>query len=194
VAPTTFDAEVTLPFVSFRFDGTRASSVATFYCEDVVWSYRKLPDLISRQKVTCDVEIIDSTESNTRLLSSRHRKSLSDRILSDLSYTSTTRPNGDNVRALHLTDACVNVVYSSWRDFASFFSGLPEPTFLSPKEGKQAAMIALLARSLIDTSSPSGVGSASEVALARPSDSHLTPYVSLLFSNPGGRAVVSDRH
>lgn len=103
-------------------------------CEDVTWNYRKLPDLVTRQKITCDLEISDAGHLNSRLLSSRHRKSTSEGMVSDLTYTSTTQPNGDNAKAVQLFELRVDVLYAAWREFGGFFTSLPKPKFLSPKE------------------------------------------------------------
>lgn len=134
VPPTTFAVEVLLPVVCFRFAKSNTSYVATVRCEDVAWNYKKLPDLVTRQKVTCDLQITEAGDLLSRLLSSRHRKSNSERSLSDLTYTSTTQPNGDNSKAVQLFELRVDVLYAAWRELGGFFTSLPKPRFLSPKE------------------------------------------------------------
>jgi hypothetical protein len=126
VPPTTFAVEVMLPVVSFRLAGSSTSHVATVRCENVAWNYKKLPDLVARQMVTCDVEISAADHVNSQLLSSRHRNSTSEREMSDLTYTSATQPSGDNSKEIHFFELRVDVLYAAlpiFRNLNSFLRG-----------------------------------------------------------------------
>jgi len=135
VTPTTFDVTLTLPVICFMFLRGE-SEIANVRCENIAWNFKKLPDLISRQTVTSDVEIVDCSYEACDLLLSSHRlepRSNED-FLSDLKYTSTTHPSGDNIKTLDIVDARIHLVYSAWKRFSSFFKGLPGPSYLSPDE------------------------------------------------------------
>lgn len=133
VAPTTFDVEVTLPALRFRIV-LGGNDVAVVCCQAVSWKYKKSRDLISRQEFTSDVEIADANSPRVLLLSSQHRKSLTESLLSDLTYTSTTLACGDTTRTIQIVDSQIEFVYPSWNKLSRFFTGLPEAAFLSPSE------------------------------------------------------------
>jgi hypothetical protein len=138
VTPTTFHVTVRLPLLCFSFRKDERCELAAVRCVDIEWDYKKLLDLVSRQEVTCDVEIVGPLNGRlVEMLSSRRKHepgNADSRIIPGLSYSSTTQPSGDNMKTLEIVDGCIHMVYQVWRHFAKFFQGLPEPTYLSPEE------------------------------------------------------------
>jgi hypothetical protein len=137
VTPSTFDVTVGLPSLLFSLRWHEQSGIADVRCVDVVWKYLKLADLVSRQRVTCEAYIIGQDGSvQTEMLSAQDvvGLDLEPMITPSLMYTSTTSPNGDNVKSLEIDDACIHVEYRPWRRLSNYFQSLPGPKFLSPDE------------------------------------------------------------
>lgn len=134
VTPTTYEVNAVIPVVSFSFLRDKTTD-ATVRCANVRWSYRKAGDLVSRQQVACDVEVLDDSSGSVEVLLSSFYTNDPDRlIVPDLTYTSTTQTSGDNSKNLSISSCRINLVYSSWLRFARFFQELPPPNYLSPSE------------------------------------------------------------
>lgn len=136
VTPTTFDVSVSLPGVRFKLLD-KSDTVADVRCTDVLWTYKKLADLVSHQKVTCAVDIVDSMDSGQILLSACGSKAAGQTGAHHLTYTSVSQPSGDSTKGLEFSDSRIHLIYPAWRRFGSFFSGLPGPNYLSPAEAIQ---------------------------------------------------------
>jgi hypothetical protein len=146
VTPTTYDFSIFLPSVSFSFiddDKEDENPLAIARCHDFVYQLKKLSDLVSRQRATCDIELIapnGSLEHEKLLSVSKYDSDIfpenedsqeQDIATPELTYTSTTKPTGDNVKTLEIAGACIYTVVPSWKRFMSFFRALPTPTIVS---------------------------------------------------------------
>ena len=137
VTPSTFDVTVYLPLLLFALRDSEKGQIAVAQCKGLVWKYRKFSDLVSRQVVKCDINLIGREGDAERMMLSSHDLwSLGDETTRSphLTYQSSTTPKGDNAKRLVIEDSCIHVGYKPWKYFASFFSKLPSPNFLSPKE------------------------------------------------------------
>ena len=138
VTPTTFDMAVRLPLLCFSFLQDERSELAVVRCVDISWNYKKLLDFVTRQEISCDVEVVGSLNGKrAEMLSSRRihaHENAGPRVIPGLRYTTTTKPSGDNEKMLEITDGSIHVVYPAWKRLSRFFQGLPEPTYLSPDE------------------------------------------------------------
>jgi hypothetical protein len=146
VVASTYDLTVAVPSLSFSLveeDRDVENTLAVARCIDLVWQLRKSSDRVSRQKATCVVDLetpnpvsgFDKMLSLSKYDSERSSASEgtedSDEGAPLLSYTSTTRPSGDNIKTLDIVGACIYMVVPVWRRFSSFFQVLPEPQILS---------------------------------------------------------------
>ena len=146
VAPTTYDFTVSIPSVSFSLvESTEEAGnpLAIARCLDLVWQLRKESDLVVKQKATCDVDLgtPDPTSGFEKMLSlskydndiSSEKDDLTDLEagVPELTYTSTTRPSGDNTKTLEILEACIYMVVPAWKRFVEFFQDLPLPLILS---------------------------------------------------------------
>ncbi len=148
VTPTTYDLKVTIPcvrveFIEFEKDVTAPVSVAR--CIDLIWSLRKDSDLVIKQKATFDINLSapSSSSSSGKLLSSwkydqdilmEDAESDSNEDIPELTFTSTTLPNGDNTKTLEIVDACIYADFRAWRGLSGFFSALPEVSLMNADE------------------------------------------------------------
>eukprot|EP00977_Amphora_coffeiformis_P011239 scaffold2704_cov159-Amphora_coffeaeformis.AAC.9 len=137
VTPSTFDVTLSIPLLLFGLRESGEGQIAVAQCKDVVWGYKKCSDLISRQHVSLDINLVGSDGDSERMMLSSHdiwSSGGDDVPLPNLVYTSTTTPAGDNNKVLAIGDGCIHVGYKPWRRFTDFFSQLPTPSFLSPSE------------------------------------------------------------
>ena len=150
VAPTTYNLTVSIPSLSFTLiegESLVDKPTAVVRCIDLRWQLRKLDDLVVKQILTCDVEIVatsDSSSLGSKLLSfskfDGHMESESGgseqfrSAAPGLRYTSTSDPNGDNIKTLQICDASIFMVVPSWKRFAVFFQSLPDPLVLSVED------------------------------------------------------------
>lgn len=133
VTPTTFDVTLKFPFVFFTLRGEHGMS--NLQCAGITWRYLKTTDLVSRQIVTCDVEIRDVERDGDMILMSSNLRELSEEHdVPDLTYTSTTQPNSDNLKTLDVLDPQILLLCDGWTKLALFFRSMPEPNYLDPAE------------------------------------------------------------
>ena len=131
VAPATFDVSLSLPVICAHLRRGVRSGGAELKCEDVVWTYKKMRDLVSRQSVSCDLQILDTTSDVPAVLLSSRK--LSDRNDADLTFTSKFQPPGHSFKTIEIQNPHIRINYTAWKSLGAFFEGLPQPTFLSPK-------------------------------------------------------------
>ena len=137
VTPSTFDVTLSIPLLVFALRESEEGHIAVAQCKHVVWGYKKFSDLISRQRVSLDINLTGSHGGLERIMLSSHdiwSSGGDDLPLPNLVYSSTTTPAGDNDKALVIGDGCIHVGYKPWQQFTAFFSKLPTPSFLSPSE------------------------------------------------------------
>jgi hypothetical protein len=149
VTPTTYDLKISIPSLSVDFivgdDDTTVDTVAVARCINLSWILRKDSDLVVKQRAAFDVNLFapSSTGKSDKLLSSWKYDQASstesgtfnvDDETPELTYTSTTLPDGENVKTLEIVDASIYSSISQWRRFAGFFSGLPEPALFDEEE------------------------------------------------------------
>jgi hypothetical protein len=137
VTPSTFDVTVSFPLLLFALKESGHGQIAVAQCSDVIWKYQKFSDRVSRQHVGCEISLIGRNGDGEKMMLSSHdiwsSRGESPKSAT-LSYKSTTAPSGDNTKELAINDGCIHVGYQPWRAFAEFFSHLPTPSFLSPRE------------------------------------------------------------
>jgi hypothetical protein len=138
-APSTFDVSMMVPVISFslKIDGPNFADVR---CSNVCWSYEKLADRVSKQKIACDIKILD-LKSEKIILSAvgSHRQHPCDEVddFSGLEYATSTEPSGNNRKTLSITKGNIQLIHHAWHSLSIFFQCLPEPAFLSPDEAIQ---------------------------------------------------------
>jgi hypothetical protein len=151
-APTTYSMLVKVPSLKFFLLGPRVTPeevIMEANCTSLEWRMRKMLDCISWQRIACNVTLVkpgdgegakvdlllpadDSTDTAVTVGSTNvdHCAETS-RVLS---YTSTTRPSGDNVKTLEIVNPCIFSVYPIWMDVKHFFVALPEPVLIPFEE------------------------------------------------------------
>jgi hypothetical protein len=132
VTPSTFKVIVILPSVRCLFvtENGKEQTVAQAWCSRFSWSLVKLPDCISRQKITCDIDLIDPCGDGEPVRMIAPAKSqVGDSY--ELTYNSVSRLSGDNTKSLQISDACIYLVYPSWMKFLKFFQDFPAPVILT---------------------------------------------------------------
>ena len=146
VTPTTYDLTIFIPSLSIDFiigddDGT-AQTIAVARCTHLSWMLKKDSDLVVKQRATFDVDLFSPSAGRTdKLLSSWKydrspgtQSSNIDDETPQLVYTSTTMPDGENVKTLEIVDASIYSNVPQWRRFAGFFSGLPDPPLFDKED------------------------------------------------------------
>ncbi len=147
VAPTTYDVRLSVPLFKVRFlesDNQKSEPLAIARCFDFKWQMRKESDLIVKQKLTCGIDLVrpsqETASFETLMTISKDNsdfdgeKENKDRARPDFIYSSTSFPDGDNVKTVHIFDPCIYVVVPAWRRFTAFFQSLTAPIFLTEKE------------------------------------------------------------
>jgi hypothetical protein len=142
LAPTTYCVKVTIPSLKFRLvadDRESAMAVAVARCFDLQWCMQKESDLVVKQKVICDIDLVvpRGDSSYEKLLSiSKYDKEFEQEKgegeidKQGMTYASTTITNGDNVKQLEITGACIYMIVPAWQRFSAFFQALTPPILL----------------------------------------------------------------
>jgi hypothetical protein len=147
VAPTTYDVRLSVSSLRARFlesDDEDSIPLAIARCFNLKWQMRKESDLIVKQNVTCGIDLVRPTRENsgfeTLMKISEDNSDFDgeeenkDRARPGFIYSSTSFPNGDNVKTIHMFDPCIYMVVPAWTRFVAFFQSLSLPIFLSEKE------------------------------------------------------------
>ncbi len=135
--PTTYSISLSFQCLEFHFyvDGDESKSgrpeeMMCVKCMNTSWSLLKNADCISRQQA--NVESIHLQQTSNRkewsgfpdlLLPIASVPDQSSSCL--LQFTSTTRPNGDSVKTLHLDHAGIYMIVPAWQHVNDFFKFLP---------------------------------------------------------------------
>ena len=135
--PTTYSVSLSFQCLEFHFyvDDEESKSgkleeTMCVKCTNTSWSLLKNDDCVSRQKA--NVESIHLEQTSGRkdwsgfpdlLLPITSGPDQSNNCL--LQFTSTTRPNGDNVKTLHLDHAGIYMIVPAWQHVNDFFKFLP---------------------------------------------------------------------
>lgn len=136
--PTTFEVEINTPGIKMIISDDTSREIATVRASSICWSYRKMPDSITRQRMSCSLTIFGMVAGyETPMLSARLHKAEPEEELASLIYSSTSFPGGNNEKVLQIAKPCIFLRYREWREFGAFFQGLKTPTFLSPDQGIQ---------------------------------------------------------
>ena len=137
VAPSTYQISLSMPIVSATFQSDAGSPIAVAQCTDLRWNMQKGSDRISRQTVTCDINLIHHrTDKDVETLLSFNKSSRpqGEPAPPELKYTSTSKPSGDNVKTLEIVDSRFFMVYPGWKRLMEFFSELPEAEIMTPEQ------------------------------------------------------------
>ena len=135
--PTTYSISLSFQCLEFHFyvdneesRSGRSEGTMCVKCTNTSWSLLKNDDCISRQKA--NVESIHLEQTSGRkdwsgfpdlLLPITSVPDQSNNCL--LQFTSTTRPNGDSVKTLHLDHAGIYMIVPAWQHVNDFFKFLP---------------------------------------------------------------------
>ncbi len=137
--PTTFHFNVDMSSIIIHFCLDENSHVADLEGSKLHWSLRKVKDRISRQLLTFNS--IHLTQTSGRKEWARCKTLLFPLNVSEeegknpqLVYRSTSKLNGDNVRFLSVSNACIYLIYPAWMFVKSFFSNLPDPDVMHNAE------------------------------------------------------------
>ena len=145
VAPTTYQITLKMPLVKVSLETESGTSVGVARCSHFSWGLTKLADRISCQKVTCAMDLVHPKPDNETetLLSFNQpdRTKGEEAILPELTYSSTSKPCGDNVKTLDIVNPCIYLVYPAWKALMSFFTGLPEVEVLSAEEVSNSVQV-----------------------------------------------------
>lgn len=130
--PTTFDVSVSLSELSLKLQNRALQEIALIRSSSTRWTYIKLSDLVSIQKLQCFLTVSGHDEVERRSLLSSLDADTEPSV--SLVYSSHSWPTGNNKKRLDVGAAQIEVHYFAWTDLAGFFQGLPSPTYLSPNE------------------------------------------------------------
>ena len=150
--PTTYSISLSFQCLEFHFyvDGDenrsgRPEEMMCVRCMNTSWSLLKNADCISRQQAK--VESIHLQQTSNRkewsgfpdlLLPIASIPNQSSSCL--LQFTSTTRPNGDNVKSLHLDHAGIYMIVPAWQHVNDFFKFLPTSPEIFTNEEMSSVM------------------------------------------------------
>ncbi len=150
--PTTYSISLSFECLEFHFyvDGDenksgRPEEIMCVRCMNTSWSYLKNADCIARQKA--NVESIHLQQTSNRkewsgfpdlLLPIASVPNQSNSCL--LQFTSTTRPNGDNAKTLHLDHAGIYMIVPAWQHVNDFFKFLPTSPEIFTNEEMSSVM------------------------------------------------------
>ena len=135
--PSTFDMTLTTPNISMVLTQGKGRDIAVVRCTDLQWKYYKLLDRLSRQNVSCYVDIVDSILGRALLSSDKHDELGPTGAAPKLEYRSCLFPSLNTEKTLLISSACIEIIFQSWMSFSAFFQDLPLPTYLSPNEAIQ---------------------------------------------------------
>jgi hypothetical protein len=147
VAPSTYQLSVSIASLKFSvIDGQKSSSppLATARCFDLSFDMKKDADLIVKQNLSCDIDLIapqhNSPHFDKLLSMSKHDHGVNtlDNLQSEekpgLTYSSVTHPSKDSVRFVEIVDASIYMIIPKWRRLISFFQSLPPPILLDKND------------------------------------------------------------
>lgn len=147
--PTTYHFTVDISSVIFHFCIDESDLVADVEGSEMKWSLLKKKDRVSRQVLTFDSIRLSQTSSNKEwagvpeLLFPLKENSGGDSNNSpQLTYKSTSKLCGDNVKVLIVKDACIFLVYPAWMFVKAFFQNLPNPDIMDIEEVQNSVQIA----------------------------------------------------
>jgi hypothetical protein len=135
--PSTFDMTLTVPKIAIVFTQGKGRDIATIRCTNLQWKYYKLLDRVSRQMVSCNVDIVDSILGRALLSSDEYGKVGNIGTLPKMEYASCSFPSLENEKTLVITNACIDIILQSWMSLSAFFQDLPLPSYLAPNEAIQ---------------------------------------------------------
>ena len=139
VPPTTYSIKLSSESLEFQFildeeesNSRKVEGMMNVNCSNASWSLVKNTDCISRQHAT--VESICLTQTSNRKewagfpdlllpLPSNNTALTQQHCL--LQFTSTTYPDGNNVKSLHLDEAGIYLIVPAWQHVSDFFKLLP---------------------------------------------------------------------
>ena len=155
VPPTTYSITLSSDSLRFQFildeedsKTRKVEGIMDLTCLNASWSLVKSTDCVSKQRA--NVERINLTQTSNKpawggfpdlllpLPVSTDITSLQSHCL--LKYTSTTHPNGNNVKTLHVDQACIYLIIPAWQYVRDFFKYLPS----SPEIFSQAEMSSIM--------------------------------------------------
>ena len=155
VAPSTYSVKLMITTFKARFletdnqdstpiDNQDSTPIAIARCFDLRWHMRKESDLIMKQTVTCGIDLVrplrEITGFETLMTISKDNSDFDgegenkDRARPNFTYSSTSFPDGDNVKTIHIFDPCIYLIIPAWSRFTSFFQSLSPPIFLNERE------------------------------------------------------------
>ena len=129
--PSTYSVSVEVSSTSFALRD-ESNAVSVVMCKDLVWTYNKLSDRISVQRLMCTPTVSDPVDGNT-VLSFQPK----DATAYGLAYVSTTQHSGSNHKTLTLSGPVFSVQATASYRMLTFFGEIPSPSFLSPEEAIQ---------------------------------------------------------
>lgn len=142
VAPTTYDLTVSVRSLTVGLladDNESSSAVAIARCFDLQWRMQKGSDLVVKQKVICDIDLVvpknDSTYDKLMSISKYDTEFDEERDVADIdkrgmAYASTGMMNGDNVKKLEIIGATIYLIVPAWKRLGAFFQALTPPILL----------------------------------------------------------------
>lgn len=151
VPPTTYSIKLSFEKLEFQFvldEGRRIEGMMNVDCANVSWSLVKLQDCIFKQNANCDSICLRQTSNRKEWagfpdlllpLPSRTDPSLPCQHCL-LQFTSTTHPNGNNVKTLNLDSAGIYLIVPAWQHVANFFTHLKS----SPEVFKAEEMTSIM--------------------------------------------------
>ena len=135
--PSTFDMTLSVSKISAVLTQGKGQDIAIVRCTNLQWKYYKLLDRLSRQMVTCNVDIIDSILGRALLSSDEYGKVENVGTLPKMEYSSCSAPSLQSEKTLLITSACIDIILQSWMSLRAFFQDLPLPAYLAPNEAIQ---------------------------------------------------------
>ena len=208
VPPTTYSIKLSLDLLEFQFllDETESKSrkvegIMNVNCTNASWSLVKNADCITR---TCvNVGSIRLTQTSRRhewngfphLLLPLPQASSEGNVHEMpnshclLKFTSTTHPNGDNVKTLHLDSAGIYMIIPAWQYVGIFFQDLPiAPEVFAIEEMGSIMQVGDRFYRMSKSSSKDGqnkdIEVMAEVDNAIPSSSHISKQFLLTLTSP----------
>ena len=137
VTPTTFDVHLFLPCISVSLVTSNHQEIALVHCFELKWHYWKHSDLVSRQKINCQINLQrKESEVYAAMLSGQNLGIDSDQEFKrpSVEYRSSSRPTGFIERVLEIEHASIHIGLMPWGTAADFFVSLPPPSYTSPDQ------------------------------------------------------------
>jgi hypothetical protein len=142
VAPTTYDLTVSVRSLTFGLlvdDSESSPAVAIARCFDLQWRMQKGSELVVKQKVVCDIDLVvpknDSTYDKLMSISKYDTEFEQEQDFIELdkpgmAFSSTRMKNGDNVKKLEIIGATIYMIVPAWKRLGGFFEALSPPILL----------------------------------------------------------------